>query len=626
MKARNQGNVFGIMVIIVSGLISIGCLPDASILPETDIGFGGIPPKNFFNSFKYILINSDSEYEVSAEDVTEVSGNIIIPDSHKGLSVTKIAKEAFFNANKITSVFLPDSIKEIGDSAFRSCSALEIIRIPEGLEIIGEWAIADCTKLPRINLPAGITVVGEGAFSDSNSLTIYCEAPTKPGSWHSDWNFSNRQVIWGTEISNKIQPVYSVMSVGRDHSLVIDEDGNIWAWGINANSVIGDGTTIDRPNPVQINKDGRMNNAKAVSVAAGPGHSFAIDVHGNLWAWGWNGWGCLGDGTSGGFGQSVPVLINKDGIMNNAKVINVVAGNEHSLAIDEHGYLWAWGRDSHGSFYGSLGIGKTGVYKTTPELLNTNGRMNNARIMTVSTKGGDIGVGHNLAVDEFGNLWAWGIGELGDGNFGPSAFKTIPVLINTDGRINNAKITNVSAGGAHSLAIDEHGNLWAWGLNSYPRGGQVGDGTRIDRYIPVQINTGGRINDSKIINISAGESHSLAIDEHRNLWGWGNNETGQLGDGHGYLVTPEGIVVDQPGTSGALHSTIPVLVNTNGRMNDNKALSIQAGSDQSLCLDEHGDLWLWGSFHLNRFDVANGTMLNSNIPIQINIGKEVNNE
>ena len=73
------------------------------------------------------------------------------------------------------------------------------------------------------------------------------------------------------------------------------------------------------------------------------------------------------------------------------------------------------------------------------------------------------------------------------------------------------------------IAIDESGNLWAWGENSH---GQLGDGTTKNKYIPVQIKPA-----TKFKTISAGFSHSMAIDEMGNLWAWGNDEYGKPGNG-----------------------------------------------------------------------------------------------
>lgn len=75
--------------------------------------------------------------------------------------------------------------------------------------------------------------------------------------------------------------------------MALDREGNLWTWGYNGDGQLGDGSKINRTNPVQIQKG-----TKFKQVSAGNSHSMAIDSDGNLWTWGWNGHGILGDGTT----------------------------------------------------------------------------------------------------------------------------------------------------------------------------------------------------------------------------------------------------------------------------------------------------------------------------------------
>jgi hypothetical protein len=198
-------------------------------------------------------------------------------------------------------------------------------------------------------------------------------------------------------------------------------------------------------------------------------HSLAIDANGGLWAWGYNWGGQLGDGTTEN--RSSPVKI-KSG----THFASVSAGYDHSLAIDDDGGLWAWGSNGRGQ----LGNGTSGWDENKNEPIKIK---DGTRFLSITAGGASmmsvIPVGHSLAIDENGGLWAWGTnwgGHLGDGT---DIQRNSPVKIK-----DCTRFTSVSAGGEHSLAIDEASGLWAWGNNW---SGHLGDGTTTSRYRPVQI-------------------------------------------------------------------------------------------------------------------------------------------
>ncbi|MCL2556140.1 MAG: hypothetical protein FWE03_03870 [Firmicutes bacterium] len=131
------------------------------------------------------------------------------------------------------------------------------------------------------------------------------------------------------------------LSTGGRHTLYIDNAGNLWAWGDNSRYQLGGFNPTGELDPVHVNTGGRMNNARIVSVAAGWEHNLAIDEFGNLWAWGQNDRGQLGDATT--TNRATPIRVNTGNRMNNARIISIAVGGRHSLAIDEFGFLWSWG-------------------------------------------------------------------------------------------------------------------------------------------------------------------------------------------------------------------------------------------------------------------------------------------
>ena len=118
-------------------------------------------------------------------------------------------------------------------------------------------------------------------------------------------------------------------------------------------------------------------------------------------------------------------------------------------------------------------------------------------------------------------------GEIGTGKIGDT---NVPVYVDTTNILSdsNKKIISISSGQSHGLILDSNNLVWAWGSNNF---GQLGDGTYIDKKTPVLISTeDSLLRGRKIISVSAGLSHSIALDSAGVVYSWGNNDFGQLGD------------------------------------------------------------------------------------------------
>jgi len=285
------------------------------------------------------------------------------------------------------------------------------------------------------------------------------------------------------EITVTIYSLYwKQVSAGGAHTVAIKSDGTLWAWGANIYGQVGDGTTTDKSVPTQED----TNAADWSRVNAGAFHTTAIKSDGTLWAWGYNIFGQLGDGTM--TDKSVPT---QEGTYA-ADWSSVSAGTFHTTAIKSDGTLWAWGWN----WYGQLGDG-TWTDKSVPTQEDTN-----AADWSIVSAGGY----HTTANKSDGTLWAWGdngYGQLGDGT---TTDRSVPTQEDT----NAADWSRVNAGYYHSTAIKSDGTLWAWGSNGY---GQLGDGTTTDRSVPTQEDT----NATDWSSVGAGY--------------WGDNRYGQLGDG-----------------------------------------------------------------------------------------------
>jgi hypothetical protein len=272
----------------------------------------------------------------------------------------------------------------------------------------------------------------------------------------------------------------------------------LWTWGYNGDGQLGDNTTVNKSIPVTT-VGGGINWSQ---VSCGALYTAAIKTNGTLWTWGYNGDGQIGDNTV--VNKSSPVTT----VVGGTNWKQVSCGNSHTAAIKTDGTLWTWGRDN----YGQLGDNTT-VNKSSP----------------VTTVGGGTnwkqvacGGYHTAAIKTNGTLWTWG--KNLDGQIGDNTVVNKSSPVTTVGGGTNWK--QVACGFTHSAAIKTDGTLWTWGRDNY---GQLGDNTTVNKSSPVTTVGGG----TNWKQVACGGYHTAAIKTNGTLWTWGNNYYGQLGDGLG---------------------------------------------------------------------------------------------
>jgi alpha-tubulin suppressor-like RCC1 family protein len=191
-----------------------------------------------------------------------------------------------------------------------------------------------------------------------------------------------------------------------------------------------------------------------------------------------------------------------------AKVVDIATGHGLSVALTDDGRVWTWGYEWHGVLGRQLSFIDPITDQSTPKPIGINNVTNIA-----------AGESHVLALKDDGTVWTWGnnnYGQLGDGTTGDS---NAPKQVSG---MNNVK--SVAAGLFYSVALKNDGTVWTWGYNRY---GQLGSGafTRCE-LTPVQV-----AGLSGIVKVYAGYNHNAAIDRSGNVWVWGSNDCGELGDG-----------------------------------------------------------------------------------------------
>ena len=310
------------------------------------------------------------------------------------------------------------------------------------------------------------------------------------------------------------------VSLGTNHSAAIDASGNLYTWGHNGYGKLGHNDSVQRSEPTLVQYF-VTNNIVIDQVSLGSNHSAAIDANGNLYTWGYNYNGQLGDSTN--TDKLVPTLVLYFDT-NSIDITQVSLGHYHSSAIDATGKLYTWGNNENGK----LGD-NTNTNRWVPTLVpyfDTN----SIDITQVS-----LGHYHSSAIDATGKLYTWGRnnrGQLGDST---NTDKLVPTLVPYFDT-NSIDITQVSLGNNHSSAIDATGKLYTWGRNYH---GQLGDNTETESWVPTLVSD---LSNVVINQVSLGGFHSSAVDANGKLYTWGGNYHGQLGNGSVFHVLVPGVV------------------------------------------------------------------------------------
>jgi RHS repeat-associated protein len=351
---------------------------------------------------------------------------------------------------------------------------------------LGNGQTISSTTAVQVSGLVGVTAIAGGGYH-----TLVLKADKTVWAWGGN---AYGELGNGTTTSSFTPVEVSLTGVskiagGAFHSLAVKSDGTVWDWGYNGLGQLGNGTTTTSSTPVQVS-----GLTGATSVAGGIYHSLALKSDGTVRAWGNNGSGELGNGTNSNSSTAVQV----SGLTG---AIAIAAGGYHSLAIKSGGTVWAWGYNNHGQ----LGNGTTSDASIPVQVSGLTG--------VIAIAAGDY---HSLALKSDGTVWAWGYNAQGELGNGTTSDATTPVQVT-----GLTAVTAIAGGFIHSLALKSDGTVWAWGSNG---NGQLGNGTYSTSSTPVQATglTG-------MTAIAGGKYYSVALKSDGSVWAWGDNQYGQLG-------------------------------------------------------------------------------------------------
>ncbi|MBL0159254.1 MAG: hypothetical protein IPP47_19410 [Bryobacterales bacterium] len=373
----------------------------------------------------------------------------------------------------------------------------------------------------------------------------------------------------------------AAVAAGRSHTVALKADGSVLAWGDGRLYQIGDGIWANHTSPVQI-----AGLAQIQRIVAGGDGTVAVETGGRVWQWGQ---AAYGEFSRGGFRQTPTEQPQLNGI----KALAI--GTSHCLALGVDGAPVSWGNNANGQ----LGTGSaiirlwpeltpviSGVVSAAPGLMHSMVVKNDGTLWewgdrnyaysfalgapaSVPSQVAGIsnvvlaaeGAGHSYALTSDGTVWSWGGDPQNLGVLGQGP--AIRTLSSPQPIAGLSGIKSILSGPYFGAALSDSGEVWTWGQNLY---GQLGDGTLTNRDAPVRVP-----GLQGVKAIASGKYHMLALLDDGTVWSWGSNGNRRLGDG--------------TTTSRATPGKVPVV----------SGITAIATSDiAGLALKSDGTVWGWG--------------------------------
>jgi len=426
------------------------------------------------------------------------------------------------------------------------------------------------------------------------------------------------------------------VAAGCNAAYALGSNGTVYAWGANYAGQLGDGSRAQADAPVAVSLP-----VAATAIAATCNGGYALGSNGVLYAWGSNNAGQLGDGSIGG-SVSTPVAVD---LPAGVSVAQLSSQNSGGYALGSNGVLYAWGAGS----LGQLGDGRT-ANADLPVVV---------KVPSVDAVAQVVGGGFNaFAVTTTGRLLAWGGNYDGQDGTGGLANVLVPTPVDLPASV--VSVSGASAGGFAAIALAANGVVYTWGANFDD---ELGIGVLTTNYFSLALTAnglegwgsapsanfdaepGGIATPAPIAGpagataLAAGAGSAYALTSSGDLYAWGANDAGQLGDGttlasaspvavslpvaatqvaascqDAYALGANGVVyawgandAGQLGDGTRVASLEPVAVSTPSGVR-----AIAAGRQDAYALGANGVVYAWGAN--NAGQLGDGTTAERDVP------------
>ncbi|HJV70301.1 hypothetical protein [Ideonella sp.] len=439
--------------------------------------------------------------------------------------------------------------------------------------------------------------------ADASTIALSGDCSTMTGYRLGTFNITVSGGGVSRDVAIKVIPQRATIATNQTGSTgsggfnaVIAPSGQLFTWGANSFGVLGQGLNEDAlaykalPVPVK-NPTGTGELNGIVAASAGNRSVLALTEDGEVYVW--------GQGATVAFTQqdqiSLPAKMPNaanNGSLNH--IVAVSAGDSNCVALADDGTIYAWGNYAA---QGSSGADHV-VYPLKVKTPDGSGVLH--EVVAIAA-----GWNYSLALMQDGRIVAWGFNSSGvTGASSTIPVQPLPRFITRalDGSPLSGMVS-LSAGYNFAMALAADGKVYAWGANPF---GQIGQGVQQGTYRQAVIvkDSAGSGELSNIASISAGGNHALALDADGNAFTWGYSQNGQLGDGANHPRVNQGLL------------PAPV-VSENGTGQLSNMVGLASGFGHSLALTSDGNVLVWGSGLRGNLGQGESTFADSFIPIAV---------
>lgn len=337
-------------------------------------------------------------------------------------------------------------------------------------------------------------------------------------------------------------------AVGGMHVIALDKNNNLWSWGTNDSAVLGRETSkgeektlkdMDNSNDDDDDEDGDLNefestpgkveglpeSLKIVRLAASDNLSVVLLEDGSVWAWGTfrNNEGILG------FSKDVKIQRKPTRISELENIVQIVAGKDHILALDNKGIVYAWGNGQQ------FQLGR----KILERSMMTSLEPRSFGLKNIKFIGS--GEFHSFAISTKGKVYTWGLNQYGqcglDKNIDDGAVVMKPTEIKS---LTDKDIVFVTGGEHNSLALSSSGDVYTFGRydmkeigiekEKLPKDDCIIDAHGNIRSLPIPTKLATL--PPKVKTVTCGSHHSLAVTDSGFVYSWGFADTYAVGLGN----------------------------------------------------------------------------------------------